>query len=135
MYMKYLRAIYMPQQGTSQIMELHAVAEQGTITISDFEALFDDPDWGFGVLDVVAKLEACDRVRHDGQICTICAYPITGPWFKEVNSNFSLCSLCYSECKVPVAAKKEEYCFKEYNSEVEVMKDKFWFVNLWSSTD
>ncbi|KAI5068801.1 hypothetical protein GOP47_0017146 [Adiantum capillus-veneris] len=134
MYMKILRAIYMPQQGVSQITELHGEAEQGTITISDFEALFDDPDWGFGILDVVVKLEASDRVRHDGQICTVCSYPITGPWFKEVTSNFSLCSLCYSECKVPISAKKNEYCFKEYNSEAEVIKDKFWFLNLWSSS-
>lgn len=134
MYLKLLRAIYIPTQGASQMMELHGETEQGSISFSDFEALFDDPDWGFGILDVVVKLEGSDRIRHDSQICAICSYPITGPWFKEVTSNFSLCSLCYSEGKVPLSAKKEDYCFKEYNSEVEVMKDKLWFFSLRSSS-
>lgn len=134
MYLKLLRAIYIPTQGASQIMELHGETEEGRVSFSNFEALFDDPDWGFGILDVVVKLEGSDRIRHDSQICVICSYTITGPWFKEVTSSFSLCSLCYSEGKVPLSAKKEEYCFKEYNSEVEVMKDKLWLFSLRSSS-
>lgn len=126
-YMKLLRVIYLPSQGGSDMMVIHGEDEQANITFTDFQGLFDDPDWGFGILDVLVKLEASDRRRHGGQTCAICAYPITGPWFKEVTANFSLCSLCYSEGKVPVSAKREDYCFKEYNSEVEAVKDKLRF--------
>ena len=46
--------------------------------------------------------------------------------------SFSLCSICYSEGKVPVAFKQEEYRFKEYGSETEAMKDKLKLFSLYS---
>eukprot|EP00250_Pteridium_aquilinum_P009240 c18534_g1_i1 orf=221-2683(-) len=133
LYMRLLRAVYFSAQGASDLMELHGEDDQASMTFEEFQGLFDDPDWGFGILDVLVKLEARDRVRHGGQKCAICAYPITGPWFKEVTANFSLCSLCYSEGKVPSSAKREDYCFKEYNSEVQAVKDKLWFFRSRSS--
>lgn len=133
LYMRMLREIYIPKQGGSDMMEFHGEDDQANITFAEFQGLFDDPDWGFGILDVLVKLEASDRRRHGSHTCAICAYPITGPWFKEVTANFSLCSLCYSEGKVPLAAKREDYCFKEYNSEVEAVKDKLWFFGSKSS--
>ncbi|KAH7284042.1 hypothetical protein KP509_34G037500 [Ceratopteris richardii] len=132
MYIKTLHAVYTPSQGKSQVMELPCISEKGAMTMSEFQSLFDHPSMGFGILDIVVKLEATDRIRHDRQVCTICRYPITGPWFKEVTFSFNLCSMCYTEGKVPLSAKQEEYCFKEYNSEVELIKDKFWFLNPWS---
>ncbi|KAI5064612.1 hypothetical protein GOP47_0021282 [Adiantum capillus-veneris] len=132
-YTRVLRAVYLPKQGVSDIMELHGEDDQSTMSFSQFQKLFDDPDWGFGILDVLVKLEASDRVRHRSQTCAVCAYPITGPWFKEVTVNFSLCCLCYSEGKVPSSGKQAEYCFKEYNSEVEAVKDKLRFFSSRSS--
>lgn len=124
LYLRWLRAIYLPVQGASAILEVHGTDDQASVSFPEFLEMFDDPDWGFGILNVLVKLEASDRVRHGGQTCVICSYPITGPWFKEVTLNFNLCSLCYSEGKVPVATKRAEYCFKEYNSDAEAMKDK-----------
>ncbi|MCO5567212.1 hypothetical protein L7F22_020901 [Adiantum nelumboides] len=126
-YMRVLRVVYLPIQGASDLMELHGEDDQTTIPFSQFQELFDDPDWGFGILDVLVKLEASDRVRHGSQTCAICAYPITGPWFKEITANFSLCCLCYSEGKVPSSSKQDDYCFKEYNSGVKAVKDKLRF--------
>ncbi|MCO5559587.1 hypothetical protein L7F22_013188 [Adiantum nelumboides] len=126
-YMRVLRVVYLPIQGASDLMELHGEDDQTTIPFSQFQGLFDDPDWGFGILDVLVKLEASDRVRHGSQTCAICAYPITGPWFKEITANFSLCCLCYSEGKVPSSNKQDDYCFKEYNSGVKAVKDKLRF--------
>lgn len=132
-YMRLLRVVYMSTQGVSDLMELHGEDDESTINFTQFQGLFNDPDWGFGILDVLVKLEASDRVRHGSQTCAICAYPITGPWFKEVTANFSLCCLCYSEGKVPLSTKRENYSFKEYNSEVEAVKDKLWFFSSRSS--
>ncbi|MCO5600435.1 hypothetical protein L7F22_054548 [Adiantum nelumboides] len=126
-YMRVLRVVYLPIQGASDLMELHGEDDQTTIPFSQFQGLFDDPDWGFGILDVLVKLEASDRVRHGSQTCAICAYRITGPWFKEITANFSLCCLCYSEGKVPSSNKQDDYCFKEYNSGVKAVKDKLRF--------
>lgn len=109
------------------MMEVHSYDDQASISFPEFLDLFDDSDWGFGILNVLVKLEASDRVRHSGQACVVCSYPITGPWFKEVTENFSLCSLCYSEGKVPSSSKKDEYCFKEYNSEAEAVRDRLRF--------
>ena len=45
---------------------------------------------------------------------------------------WGLCSICYSEGKVPMAFKQEEYRFKEYGSETEAMKDKLKLFSLHS---
>lgn len=126
-YLRLMRAIYFPSQGVSDMMEVHSYDDQASISFPEFLDLFDDSDWGFGILNVLVKLEASDRVRHSGQACVVCSYPITGPWFKEVTENFSLCSLCYSEGKVPSSSKKDKYCFKEYNSEAEAVRDRLRF--------
>lgn len=124
LYLRWLRAIYLPIQGASAILEVHGTDDQASVSFPEFLEMFDDPDWGFGILNVLMKLEVSDRVRHGRQTCVACSYPITGPWFKEVALNFNLCSLCYSEGKVPIASKRPEYCFKEYNSDAEAMRDK-----------
>lgn len=123
-YIRLLRAVYLPSEGVSDMMEVHGEDDTASISFPEFLEMFDDPDWGFGIMNTLVKLEAGDRVRHGRLTCAVCSYPIIGPRFKEVNSRFSLCSICYSEGKVPVAFKQEEYRFKEYGSETEAMKDK-----------
>lgn len=91
-----------------------------------------DPDWGFGIMSTLLKLEAGDRNRHGRHVCSVCRYPIIGSRFKEVKSHFSLCNQCYSEGKVPPNFKQDEYKFKEYGSEAEAMKDKCMCFNLQS---
>ena len=103
------------------MMEVHGEDDTASISFPEFLEMFDDLDWGFGIMNTLVKLEAGDRVRHGRLTCAVCSYPIIGPRFKEVNSRFSLCSICYSEGKVPVAFKQEEYRFKEYGSETEAM--------------
>lgn len=126
-YMKILRAAYLTSQGPSDLMEFNGDDDQASLSFPEFVDMFDDPEWGFGILGILAKLEMGDRVRHGRQTCSVCSYPIVGPRFKEVKANFSLCSFCYSAGKVPVAAKQEEFYFKEYNSEVEAVKDRLRF--------
>ena len=89
------------------MMEVHGEDDTASISFPEFLEMFDDPDWGFGIMNTLVKLEAGDRVRHGLLTCAACSYPIIGPRFKEVNSRFSLCSICYSEGKVPVAFKQE----------------------------
>ncbi|KAF3784800.1 putative TPR repeat-containing protein [Nymphaea thermarum] len=134
-YIKYLRAVYVPSRGMSDMMEVHGEANDTTvISFSEFLEMFDDPDWGFGIMNTLVQLENIDRVRHGNHSCSICRYPIIGPRFKEMTSNFSLCSVCYSEGKVPSSCKQEVYRFKEYESEAEAMKDKFKLFNLHCKT-
>ncbi|KAJ4878862.1 putative TPR repeat-containing protein [Raphanus sativus] len=128
-YIKLLKAIYIPSQGMSEMLEVHG-EEEGeagssvTVTFSQFLDMLDDPDWGFGIMSTVIKLESNDRNRHGNQVCSVCRYPIIGSRFKEVKARFSLCSQCYSEGKVPPSFKQEEYKFREYVSEAEAMKAK-----------
>ncbi|KAF7140980.1 hypothetical protein RHSIM_Rhsim06G0014300 [Rhododendron simsii] len=93
-YIKLLRAIYFPSH--------------------EFLAMFDDPDWGFGVVSGLVKLESVDRNRHGNHVCSVCRYPFIGSRLKEMKSHFSLSSQCYSEGKVPPTFKLEEYKFKKY---------------------
>ncbi|KAL2620964.1 hypothetical protein R1flu_001169 [Riccia fluitans] len=124
-YIKFMRAIFLPTQGTSDMWELHGDDDQVNISFPEFVDMFDDLDWGFGILSLLAKLEVGDRLRHQGLPCAVCSYPIIGSRFKEVTSGFNLCSTCYSEGKVPVSFKQDEYNFREYGTDTESMKDKF----------
>eukprot|EP00252_Welwitschia_mirabilis_P015609 TRINITY_DN3445_c0_g1_i1.p1 TRINITY_DN3445_c0_g1~~TRINITY_DN3445_c0_g1_i1.p1 ORF type:complete len:855 (+),score=209.89 TRINITY_DN3445_c0_g1_i1:211-2775(+) len=126
-YIWFLRAVYLPSEGVSEMMEVHGEDDTTSISFPEFLEMFDDMDWGFGIINTLVKLETGDRVRHGRLQCAVCLYPIIGPRFKEVSSHFNLCSICYSQGKVPVADKQQEYRFKEYGSETEAMKDKFKF--------
>lgn len=127
-YIKLLRAIYIPVQGMSEMLEIHGETEASMVSFSEFVSLFDDLDWGFGIMSGLLKLENGDRNRHGNRVCSICRYPIIGSRFKETKMHFSLCSQCYGEGKVPSTCKLEEYKFKEYGTEAEAMKDKcMWF--------
>ncbi|KAL3514726.1 hypothetical protein ACH5RR_027443 [Cinchona calisaya] len=131
-YIKLLRAIYIPSQGVSEMLEIHGEMDTSLVSLTEFVAIFDDQDWGFGIMSTLLKLEIGDRNRHGRHICATCRYPIIGSRFKEMKSHVSLCSHCYSEGKVPSTCKQEEYRFKEYASEAEAVKDKCLCFNLHS---
>ncbi|XP_022134545.1 uncharacterized TPR repeat-containing protein At1g05150-like [Momordica charantia] len=123
-YIKLLRSIYVPIQGSSDILEVHGRTDNSIVSLTEFLVMFNDLDWGFGIMSTLLKLETGDRNRHGNHVCTVCRYPIIGSRFKEIKSHFSLCNQCYSEGKVPPSCKQEEYRFKEYGSETEAVKDK-----------
>ncbi|MCO5604942.1 hypothetical protein L7F22_059117 [Adiantum nelumboides] len=125
-YIKILRAAYLcsPEEQNDLVEITREEEDRTSISYPEFVELFDDAEWGFGILNILARLETEDRVRHGRQTCSVCSYPIVGPRFKEVRSSFSLCSFCYSTGKVPLISRQEEYYFKEYNSEVEAVKDR-----------
>ena len=131
-YIKLLRAIYVPSQGVSEMLEVHGEMDASLMSYSEFLVMFDDPDWGFGIMSTLLKLETGDRNRHGHHVCSVCRYPIIGSRFKEMKSHFSLCNQCYSEGKVPSTYKLEEYRFKEYGNEAEAMKDKCLCFNVQS---
>ncbi|KAJ4962569.1 hypothetical protein NE237_022508 [Protea cynaroides] len=131
-YIKLLRAISIPSHGVSEILEVHGEADTSPVSFSEFLEMFDDRDWGFGIMTTLLKLENGDRTRHGHYACSVCRYPIIGSRFKEMKLHFSLCSKCYCEGKVPSAPKQEEYRFKEYRNEGEAMKDKCMFFSLHS---
>ncbi|XP_061355382.1 uncharacterized TPR repeat-containing protein At1g05150-like [Gastrolobium bilobum] len=135
LYIKFLRAIYVPSQGVSELMEVRGDSDTSMVSFSEFLVMFDDPDWGFGIMPTLVKLETGDRNRHGNTVCSVCRYPIIGSRFKELKSHFSLCNQCYSEGKVPSTFKQEEYRFKEYGSEGEAMKDKCTCFNLQSRNE
>lgn len=123
-YIKLLRAVYIPSHGVSEMLEMHGESDPTMVPYHEFLEMFNDPDWGFGILTTLVKLEEGDRIRHGRHTCSICRYPIIGSRFKETKHQFSLCNRCYSEGKVPSAYKVEEYRFKEYGKESEAVKDK-----------
>lgn len=124
LYLKLLRSIYVSSGGTSELLEIHGDIDTSMMSFNEFLVMFDDPEWGFGIMPTLMKLEAGDRTRHGGHFCSVCRYPIIGSRFKETKSHISLCNQCYSEGKVPPNLKQDEYTFKEYGSEGEAMKDK-----------
>lgn len=134
-YIKLLRAIYVPSHGSSEMMEVHGEMDSSMVSYTEFLVMFDDPDWGFGIMPTLLKLETGDRNRHGHHVCSVCRYPIIGSRFKEMKSHFSLCDQCYSEGKVPSTYKQEEYRFKEYGNEAEAMKDKCTCFNMQSRND
>ncbi|KAK2660649.1 hypothetical protein Ddye_007182 [Dipteronia dyeriana] len=136
-YIKLLRSIYLPSHGVSEMMEVHRETETDSsmVSYSDFLVMFDDPDWGFGIMSTMVKLETGDRNRHGRHVCSVCRYPIIGSRFKEVKAHFNLCNQCYSEGKVPPSFKQEEYKFKEYGSESDAVKDKCMCFSLQSHND
>ncbi|TYK28754.1 putative TPR repeat-containing protein [Cucumis melo var. makuwa] len=134
-YIKLLRAIYVPTQGSSEILEVHGQTDNSIVSFTEFLVMFNDSDWGFGIMSTLLKLETGDRNRHGNHVCSVCRYPITGSRFKEIKSHFSLCNQCYSEGKVPPSCKQEEYRFKEYGSEGEAVKDKCFCFSMQSRDD
>ncbi|GJY89028.1 uncharacterized TPR repeat-containing protein-like protein [Tanacetum coccineum] len=127
-YIKLLRSIYIPSQSMSETLEIHGETDTSLVSLTEFLPLFDDQDWGFGVMSTLLKLENGDRNRHGNHVCSVCRYPIIGSRFKEMKAKFSLCNQCYSEGKVPPNFKQEEYNFKEYANGSEAVKDKcMWF--------
>nr|XP_043606536.1 uncharacterized TPR repeat-containing protein At1g05150-like [Erigeron canadensis] len=134
-YLKLLRSIYISSElNNSEMLEIHGERDDSLVSLTEFLAMFDDKDWGFGVMSTLIKLEAGDRNRHGNNTCSVCRYPIIGSRFKEVKSRFSLCSQCYSEGKVAPNFKQEEYHFKEYANGSEALKDKcMWFSSSNSS--
>lgn len=123
-YIKLLRSVYIPSHGVNDMTELHGESDSSMISFGEFLEIFNNQDWGFGILSTLLNLERGDRIRHGKHSCSICQYPIIGSRFREARQCFSLCNRCYSEGKVPSAFKQEEYRFKEYGSETEAMKDK-----------
>lgn len=127
LYIKSLRAIYLPTQGASELAEIHGEDDKVQVSYPEFKNMFDDPNWGFGILLTLVKLEQGDRIRHDGVTCGACDYVIIGSRFKETTKKFNLCSTCYSEGKVPANVKLDEYVFKEYSTELGATWDRFNF--------
>ncbi|KAL4588345.1 hypothetical protein LXL04_001229 [Taraxacum kok-saghyz] len=48
-YIKLLRLIYIPSQGTSELLEIHGETDDSMVSFTEFTAMFDDSDWGFGI--------------------------------------------------------------------------------------
>ncbi|ERN10858.1 hypothetical protein AMTRI_Chr09g19730 [Amborella trichopoda] len=124
-YIKLLRAVYLPMTGISDLMEVNGESDASMVSFPEFLEMFDDQDWGFGIMKTLLKLETSDRIRHGHHVCAVCRYPIIGLRFKELKARLSLCSTCYSEGKVPSACKQEEYTFEEFGSESESIREKF----------
>ncbi|KAH7404632.1 hypothetical protein KP509_15G035600 [Ceratopteris richardii] len=124
LYFSWLRAVYLTTVEASFILEVRDSHSEARISFTEFAEMFDDPDWGFGILSVLMKLEINDRIRHGRKVCAVCSCPLAGLWFKEVSSDFNLCSDCYSEGKVPASMNKTDYSFKEYSSRSIASTDK-----------
>lgn len=129
-YIMVLRAVYVPSHGIAGMMEVHGESDPSMVSYPEFLEMFNEKEWGFGILNTLVKLEEGDRVRHGQHTCSICRFPIIGSRFKEIKCRFSLCNQCYSEGKVPSSLKKDEYTFREYGTEAEAMKDKCVCISL-----
>ncbi|KAJ3693413.1 hypothetical protein LUZ60_008893 [Juncus effusus] len=129
-YIKLLRAVYIPSNSISEMLEMHGESDPTMVPYHEFLDMFNDSDWGFGVLTTLVKLEEGDRIRHGRFTCSMCRYPIVGSRFKETKHRFSLCNKCYSQGKVPSVYNLEEYSFKEYGKESDALRDKCLCFNL-----
>ncbi|OAY71112.1 putative TPR repeat-containing protein, partial [Ananas comosus] len=49
-YIKILRAVYIPSHGVSDMMEMHGESDPSLVSYAEFLEMFNDPDWGFGIL-------------------------------------------------------------------------------------
>ncbi|MCO5555594.1 hypothetical protein L7F22_009139 [Adiantum nelumboides] len=76
-YMKTLTAAYLCSL-KEQIDLVEITREEGdrtSISYPEFVELFDDIEWGFGILNILARLEtAKNRVRHGRQTCSVYSY-------------------------------------------------------------
>ncbi|KAL3514118.1 hypothetical protein ACH5RR_026835 [Cinchona calisaya] len=111
-YIKLLRAIYVPSLGATEMLEVPEETDTSMVSLTEFLAMFDNQDSGFGIVSTLLKLETGER--NGSYVCASCRYPIIGSRFKEIKSHFSLCSHCYSEGKVPPTINQVEFIFKEY---------------------
>ncbi|XP_024517538.1 uncharacterized TPR repeat-containing protein At1g05150 [Selaginella moellendorffii] len=129
-YFKKLKSVYMPLHARptdDQLWEVRGEDDNTTLSFPEFLDMFEESsDLSFSnILETLVRLESRDRSRHNGINCSVCSYEIVGPRFREVSANFNLCSVCYSEGKVPPDMLHEEYfCFKEYGSEADAIKEK-----------
>ncbi|KAG5134138.1 hypothetical protein JHK82_025326 [Glycine max] len=64
LYIKLLRAVYLPSQGVSELMEVCGDSNTSMMSFSEFLVMFDDPDWGFSIMPTLVKLEIGDRNSH-----------------------------------------------------------------------
>ncbi|MQM00924.1 hypothetical protein Taro_033667 [Colocasia esculenta] len=83
-YIKTLRAVYIPSHGISDMMELHGESDSSMVSFPEFVEMFDDPDWGFGILSTLVKLEVGDRkfpktVVWQTQVASATGQPSTVP--------------------------------------------------------
>ncbi|CDP01041.1 unnamed protein product [Coffea canephora] len=109
-YIKLLRAIYIPSFGVNDILEIDDT-DESMVSLTEFLAMFDDPDRGFGIMSTLLKLET--GKRNGSYVCATCRSAIIGSRFKEMESHFSLCGHCYSKGKVPSTSEQEEYVFRD----------------------
>lgn len=86
--------------GLSEMLEIYGEIDIFVMFLIEFFVMFDDSDWGFGIMFSFVRLEVGDRVRYGRYVCAVCRYSIIGFRFKEVKVYFSLCNYCYSEGKV-----------------------------------
>mmetsp|Transcript_39381 Transcript_39381/g.125666 ORF Transcript_39381/g.125666 Transcript_39381/m.125666 type:complete len:126 (-) Transcript_39381:95-472(-) len=97
----------------------------GAVSLAEFSSMMEEPA-GFPVLGVLEKLEQADRGRHGGFKCSVCTYSIVGPRYGCKNHNFSLCSNCYGEGKVPASIPATPtYVFKEHVAETRTGRLKY----------
>ncbi|PPE01272.1 hypothetical protein GOBAR_DD01700 [Gossypium barbadense] len=87
-YIKLLRVIFIPSHGASEMLEVHGETDTSMVSFNEFLIMFNDPDWGFGILSTLLKLETGDRNRHERHLCSVYRYPIIGSRSKEVKSHF-----------------------------------------------
>nr|GFD21643.1 uncharacterized TPR repeat-containing protein At1g05150-like [Tanacetum cinerariifolium] len=48
----------------SELLEIHGETDTSLVSFTEFVTMFDDPDWGFGIMSTLLRLETSDRNRH-----------------------------------------------------------------------
>lgn len=117
-YLKYLRLVYFPSKGFTDLMGLYEGDEEESEEISyhEFVSKIEDEEYGFGAMSTLVKLEKAGKRIKGFHRCGVCKYGISGLMFKETTAGFCLCSSCYSEGRIPCLFRRELYKFKECNS-------------------